>query len=173
MSLPAQLPFDLDEDEPREPYTGRMLFVTSVSQIKPSLADVRVDPEDQHLLREHTWRLVKKGSTWYVKTGVQPSFYLHQLICPGARIVDHANGNGLDNARANLRPATHQQNAANSRVKGRFKGVFPGRRGKRFRAQIRVSGKSIHLGTFDTEEQAFEAYKAAAQRHFGEFACLE
>jgi hypothetical protein len=40
----------------------------------------------------------------------------------------------------------------------------------RFRASIKVNGRTIHLGRYDTAEQAHEAYVAAAQKHFGKYA---
>ena len=44
---------------------------------------------------------------------------------------------------------------------------------KPYRAYIRLCGRSIHLGYFSTPEEANEAYWAAAQKHFGEFARKE
>lgn len=86
--------------------------------------------------------------------------------------VDHVNGNKLDNRKVNLRIATRSENSANRRVGSRntsgFKGVH--RSGARWRATIRVDGKSIHLGRFDTPEEAHSEYMKSAQRLFGEFA---
>lgn len=87
-------------------------------------------------------------------------------------LADHINGNSLDNRRCNLRLATTSQNNAN-RGKHRnnrsgFKGVF--RNGKKWRAVISTNGKAVHIGTFDTPEEAHEAYKIRAIQLFGEFA---
>jgi hypothetical protein len=89
--------------------------------------------------------------------------------------VDHINRNGLDNRRENLRLATRSQNMANKTVyltnKLGVKGVYL--RNNRYRAQIQVEGRKIMLGTFDTLDEAREAYKQAAVKHFGEFARFE
>lgn len=87
---------------------------------------------------------------------------------------DHINGDGLDNRRFNIRPATRLQNSRNKspyrNSLSKFKGVGPA--GKKWRARIKVEGKSIHLGVFGNETEAAQAYNTAALLHFGEFAYL-
>lgn len=89
----------------------------------------------------------------------------------GWDFVDHRNGDGLDNRRANLRPATAAQNAANQQLSiantTGYKGVSLYRNG-RFRASI----QRRHLGYFDTAADAARAYDAAALDLFGDFAHL-
>lgn len=105
---------------------------------------------------------------------------MHRLIldAPAGRDVDHANMNGLDNRRVNLRLASHSQNAANQRkcrkkTLSRYKGIYYYRRRKRpWCAQIKVRGRNKHLGYFETEEEAALAYNRAALEHFGKFARL-
>jgi len=92
----------------------------------------------------------------------------------GWPMVDHRNGNGLDNRRANLRPATKSQNGANRLIAASNKSGFKGvdlKKG-RWRAQIKVVGSKIHLGYFDLAEEAARAYDMAAIEAFGEFATL-
>lgn len=91
------------------------------------------------------------------------------------RECDHWDRDGLNNIRANLRSATHKQNCSN-RTKSagktsRFKGVCWHKKGKKWRAAIKVGYKSFWLGQFSNEEDAANAYAKAAKRMFGEFAC--
>lgn len=101
--------------------------------------------------------------------------YIHNLVMR-TRLVDHINGDGLDNRRCNLRPATTTQNLANtappSHNTSGYKGVNFYRRTGRYRAYIQSGYRPTHLGYFATAEQAARAYDAAALEHFGEFARL-
>jgi hypothetical protein len=76
--------------------------------------------------------------------------------------IDHINGIRNDNRIANLRLATVEINAQNRRSNKRSKsGLLGVVNGKRPSARIEVAGKSIHLGYFDTPEEAHAAYLAA------------
>lgn len=92
-----------------------------------------------------------------------------------AEFVDHIDLDTLNNRRSNLRLCTHAQNVMNKRRyasnKLGVKGVY--KRDGKFRAQIQVSGQKIMLGTYETIEQAQEAYRNAATKYHGEFARLE
>lgn len=87
--------------------------------------------------------------------------------------VDHINLDTLDNRKQNLRFVTRSQNQLNRdklpRNKSGFKGVIAkvDRSGRpRFVSNIRIHGKLWVLGTFDTAEQASEAYKARLAEEF-------
>lgn len=106
---------------------------------------------------------------------VYPASHLAWLHAYGrwpVEIIDHINGDRADNRLANLREATNALNKANSRLRqdsaSGLKGAY--RDGSRWRAQIRVNGKTFHIGRFSTKEQAHEAYMSEARKHFGEFA---
>jgi len=95
--------------------------------------------------------------------------------------VDHWNGDTLDNQRHNLRMANQREQAQNTRRRNgkKFKGVtFCPMIRHRFkckvpwRARIRVNGKLISLGYFESETEAAIAYNRAARIHFGLFACV-
>lgn len=106
-------------------------------------------------------RYLEHHLAWLWMTGVFPS-----------QKIDHKDGNGLNNRFSNLRLATTAQNAANRKRPSTnstgFKGVRRAR--KRFSSEIKINGKSHHLGTFDTPEEAHAAYIKAARQHHGEFA---
>jgi hypothetical protein len=89
--------------------------------------------------------------------------------------VDHRNGDGLDNRRANLRKCVNGENIANGAKRrdghsSKYKGVCWHRRDGKFQASIRVHGRTIYLGMFTDEVQAAQAYDVAARAFFGEFA---
>ena len=91
------------------------------------------------------------------------------------RIIDHKNGNGLDNKRENIRFTDHTGNAGNIRIVGSrsgFKGVhrLPRCLTKPWSAVIRLETGQVRLGTFSTPEAAAAAYDLAAKKRFGEFA---
>lgn len=107
------------------------------------------------------------GSTKFVR--------LHTFLT-GWPLVDHRNGDGLDNRRANLRPATVGQNnqnrAAQANNTSGFKGVSWQRSRGQWRASIRADGRVFHLGEYTTPEEAARAYDAAALSLHGAFARL-
>lgn len=102
---------------------------------------------------------------WYYVTGEWP------------KEIDHINGDRSDNRFANLRTASRLQNMANQDrhrdSASPFKGVtFEPRTGRWF-VRIQVNKKRKCLGTFDTAEEAYAVYVAAAKRLNGEFARSE
>jgi len=88
--------------------------------------------------------------------------------------IDHINLDSADNGISNLRIATSSQNRANMRAqptnKSGVKGVCWAKREGKWRATINVRGKHIHVGFFNSIEDAGAAYISAAKKHFGEFA---
>jgi HNH endonuclease/AP2 domain len=86
-------------------------------------------------------------------------------------MIDHINTIKCDNRLRNLRPTTYQLNAANRGHTGanKCKGVYERGNGK-FEAGIKVNQQRIYLGTFNSLEEAAQAYKEAATLYFGEHA---
>jgi hypothetical protein len=101
---------------------------------------------------------------WFWMTGKWP-----------VSLVDHDDTDKKNNAWKNLRLATHSQNSGNAHKKktartSRFKGVNWSSDRSKWSAFIKVGGKSIYLGSFEVEEDAYAAYASAARDRFGEFA---
>lgn len=116
-----------------------------------------------YLRKDGYWEVMLKGHSllvhrvaWVLMTGSWPSLD-----------IDHFDGNRANNRFANLREATRSQNCANAVRSGFF------RHGERFGAKISPNGQQIHLGIFDTEEEARATYLEATRRYFGEFSVTE
>ena len=101
---------------------------------------------------------------------------LHRIIMeePEELVIDHINRNPLDNRRENLRIVTVQQNCMNQGIRKTNKsgvaGVCWHKNVNKWQAKIAYKYKQIHLGCFDTLEEATKARKDAEEEYFGEFA---
>lgn len=140
-----------------------------------------VDAADATRVLAHKWSAEPKRKTVYAVRQVQRpdggwvKQRLHTFLTGYAQ-TDHANGDGLDNRRANLREATATQNNQNRRRRSDntsgFKGVMWRKDRSQWRAHIMVSGRQRSLGAYASAEEAARAYDAAAREFFGEYAAL-
>ena len=161
---------------------------SGVAEIKLNNGRVAiVDAEDEEYLSQWNWNLIEyKGvrHAYTVLVATHPTSMHTLVMCrhgverPPGLVVDHINGNGLDNRRQNLRVVTHADNCSNNRRRrqgkttSRYKGVWfekCGKRKKRWRSKIRSNNTCRHLGSFITEEEAAVAYDAAAKELYGEY----
>jgi hypothetical protein len=106
----------------------------------------------------YAYRIERNGMGRKAK---QKKVYMHRAVCGFLGKTDHRNRNKLDNRRDNLRPSNSFLNALNVdpsiRNTSGTVGVDYMRSLGRWRARIRVAGRDIHLGLFDTSEAAAEA----------------
>ncbi|MBP8972305.1 MAG: HNH endonuclease [Anaerolineae bacterium] len=140
-----------------------------------------VDDADHPHLSQYTWFMSQDGYAVGLVPNGDGKFklqYMHRVILQPApsELVDHINGDPLDNRRQNLRLATSHQNHQNRRVKGNshtgLKGVGWHKERGQYYARIQLQGIRVHLGFFKTAEDAALAYDEAARTLFGEFAHL-
>jgi hypothetical protein len=144
-----------------------------------------LDEQDYYRLGHFKWTVIGDSGKFYAVRSVKvgqvktKTLRLHREIMnpPKRRLVDHKNGDSLDNRRDNLRLATRAQNVHNrrktkSKTSSRFIGVFYEKRYHYWVAKIEHKGKVIWLGSFKSEVEAAKAYDRAALKLRGEFARL-
>lgn len=142
-----------------------------------------VDDEDYDWLIKHSWHVHdSRPSVRYAMSWIKGKIIrMHRLILlhygqlEDGLTVDHIDGNGLNNQKANLRTCTQAENTRNRKgpFKNGYRGIHKsGSKKNPWRAQIKVNYKPICLGNFSTKEDAARAYDAAARKHHGEFASL-
>jgi hypothetical protein len=143
--------------------------------------DVLIDDENFELINAYTWRFTSTchGGPYlyrrYRSNGKQRMIFFHRTItcCPKGMLIDHINGNTLDNRKCNLRICTHQQNMKNQKRRKNntsgYKGVSFDKRDKVYRAHISLNMKRIYLGSFKSPEDAYAAYCEASKKYHGEF----
>lgn len=124
-------------------------------------------------VRIHNWHLIGDG---YPSTLISKKYkMLHRFIFETDKIIDHINGNKLDNRLINLREATHTENMQNRKTHKcnptGYKGVtLSHRKVNKYRVSIRVNGKNICLGSYEKAIYAAIVYDEAARKYFGPFA---
>jgi hypothetical protein len=141
-----------------------------------------VDDEDYSLISQHKWSACKSShrERFYAicypkKPAPKRKIAMHRLVMGATDpkiMVDHIDGDGLNNRRSNLRIATNSQNQMNKNgwSKSGYKGVSQFK--NKWHASIRFDGKLHSLGNYDTPEQAALIYDKAAMKAFGAFAHL-
>jgi hypothetical protein len=143
-----------------------------------------LDPQDFYSFGNFKWSLGGNGKKYYAvrsaknENGEIKIVRLHRQIieAPDGFLVDHRNGNGLDNRRTNLRVATQSQNMQNRRKRknttSKFIGVSFDKEHSKWDARIYHQRKQVFLGRFVNEIEAAKAFDEAAKKYHGEFARL-
>jgi len=139
-----------------------------------------VDAEDFEELNKYKWYALRGLNTFYAARRVgRETILMHRVLMqpPDGMVVDHIDGNGLNNCRSNLRVCTPAQNAVNSRAKGArsgYKGVeyAPRNKKNKYRGVVHDKGKRIPAGSYQTAVEAAVARDRKAREVQGEYAYL-
>jgi hypothetical protein len=143
-----------------------------------------IDLEDEHLTYPYKWYLTKSGrGAMYASgraSGERGLVKLHRLIMRAetGQVVTFIDGDGLNCRKSNLRIGddcniirlTHYRETGNPNVKRPYRGVSVSRPNGRYQSIIVVHKRGIHLGMFDSPEDAARAYDDAARMYYGELA---
>jgi hypothetical protein len=146
-----------------------------------------VDDADFEWLSQWKWHAKRDTNTFYA---VRNTEYLIDNGIKKRRVVqmhrqilgltdpkiygEHWDGDGLNNQRSNLRPATNSENQKNKKPRGtsKYLGVSWSKSSRKWISHIAINGKAKHLGLFTDEIQAALKYNEYARIHHGDFARL-
>jgi hypothetical protein len=152
----------------------------------------KYDPEEGLLINRETWHshALKGVEAGCIQKGDKPrrfvivnyvrwlsSRIIYAIMTgeptPADRIVDHIDGNSLNDRWKNLRLATHTENQCNRRKMSNntsgVSGVNWNEQCHKWRASIQHNGTRIHLGRFTDKEDAIEARRKAELHYHKEF----
>lgn len=125
------------------------------------------DKEDYDKIKNYCWYINHHGYLMARRINENRVVLFHRLVFNEPnQIIDHKNHNKLDNRKENLRLCTAQQNNMN---RSHVKGITYHKRDKKWQATIGYNYQHIHLGYFDTEEEAIKARKQAENLYFGQY----
>lgn len=123
------------------------------------------------------------GKSGYLQTVINKKHYsnhrliflMHHGYLPvSPKMVDHINGNKLDNRIENLRESTRSQNAMNCKIRKTnttgYKNVYWAKARNKWQVSVKVEGKNKHIGFFDDINLAKLAAQEARNKYYGEFA---
>lgn len=138
-----------------------------------------IDIEDINKISSFKWTLSVKPKKnhvgKYVCTGRKPKIYLHRLIvnAPKGFVVDHKDGNGLNNCKTNLKICTVSENGLNwFYSRNSYRGVYFHKDSGKWVSELRHNNVRYCIGSFKNEKDAAIAYNNKSIELRGENAKL-
>jgi hypothetical protein len=127
------------------------------------------DIEDYDFIKEHSWCV--NGAGYLMTCILYKMVLMHRIIknCPRDKMVDHIDGNTLNNRKNNLRIVTDRENMQNIKKEkvgksSKYYGVSYQKKYKKFRVLIQgLDGNRILIGYYDSEIEAAKAFNLKAQ----------
>jgi hypothetical protein len=157
--------------KPVKGYEG-LYEISSYGRVK-SLSRFVYQNNGKYLIKEKIMKFSKKGTRknylGLVLNGnnLKKDYMVHQLVAqyiPNPRnlkYINHKDGNGFNNFYLNLEWVTQRENVCHgqdkSKTSSKYIGVYWGKIQRKWKVNIRINNKKKHLGSFDSEEEAYQA----------------
>jgi len=131
--------------------------------------EILIDTEDLERVLQHTWSVSNSYPQAKINKKVER---LHRFLMnpTEGKVIDHIDGNILDNRKNNLRICTYKENRQNSRRRkegiNQIMGVAKYKGYSKWRAYICTDGKTIHLGMYEAKEDAIKAREEAEKKYW-------
>jgi hypothetical protein len=166
------------------PLWAFLIIIQMAKEIKLTQGKVAIVDNDMYdYLNQFKWHAVKQSGKFYARRHIKSSnpnikILIHRDVMKPEKgfVIDHIDGNTLNNQKDNLRICTHAQNIRNSKINinntSGFKGVYWNKQSAKWYAFIRFNNKRIHLGVFFKLKDAAKSYNEGALKYHGEFANL-
>jgi hypothetical protein len=148
------------------PETGDFVWVKTTSfRVKQGAVAGTVATNNRQRNKSHQHLLIRFQGVKYLAHRL--AWLFGHGEDPGEKLVDHINGDPLDNRLCNLRLVTTTENQwnvqqAQSLSRSGIRGVYQSKQSGKWISEISVNGKKRHLGVFPTAELAAAAYQEAA-----------
>lgn len=134
---------------------------------------ILIDTQDFDKVIRYSWCVSKTGYAVANIGNIVTKLHRYILSPSKTQIIDHINGNKLDNRRNNLRVCDNTSNIRNSKLRKNASLPYPGiklTKNGRHKARITVDRVEKTIGTFDTLDEAIQARKKAETELYGDFA---
>lgn len=164
--------FDKNQIIIKSSYAEIILKDKKLNKVGTTLIDI----DDVEKVKEIKWRLIQTNGYVCGNNKHGKDYLLHRYVMNADNnvLIDHINGDKLDNRKQNLRTVNKSQNAMNSKKPRNntsgVKGVYWDKRSEKWEASIQINMKKNCLGYFKNKEDAIQARKKAEIKFFGEYA---